>query len=67
MENRTKPAVMDAFAGHKVPLHEAPKNDAAETIGALRAIRRRVATYPVLDNRDADELLGYDEHGLPRP
>ena len=32
----------------------------------LRAIRKRCAALPVLDNRSADEILGYDEHGLPR-
>ena len=32
----------------------------------LRAIRERCARYPVLDHRSADEILGYDEHGLPR-
>jgi antitoxin VapB len=32
----------------------------------LRAIRERCAHYPVLDPRSADEILGYDEHGLPR-
>jgi antitoxin VapB len=25
-----------------------------------------VADYPVLDNRGADEILGYDDMGLPR-
>jgi antitoxin VapB len=32
----------------------------------LRAIPERCARYPVLDPRTADEILGYDEHGLPR-
>lgn len=32
----------------------------------LRAIRERCARYPVLDRRSADEILGYDGHGLPR-
>lgn len=31
----------------------------------LRAIQRRYASLRVLDDRHADELLGYDEHGLP--
>ncbi len=26
----------------------------------------RLARLPVLDHRSPDELLGYDEHGLPR-
>lgn len=32
----------------------------------LRAIGERVAAMPVLDSRSPDEILGYDERGLPR-
>ena len=32
----------------------------------IRAIQRRVAALPVLDARSADEILDYDEHGVPR-
>jgi len=32
----------------------------------LDAIGRQCATLPVLDPRTPDEILGYDEHGLPR-
>lgn len=31
----------------------------------LAAIRRRCAGLPVLDNRSEDEILGYDQDGLP--
>lgn len=31
----------------------------------LRAIRKRCARLPVLDSRSPDDVLGYDEHGLP--
>jgi antitoxin VapB len=31
----------------------------------LSAIRRRCAALPVLDDRTPDEILGYDEAGLP--
>jgi antitoxin VapB len=31
----------------------------------LAAIRRRCAALPVIDPRSAEEILGYDEHGLP--
>jgi antitoxin VapB len=31
----------------------------------LMALSRRCAALPVLDSRPADEILGYDEHGLP--
>lgn len=31
----------------------------------LAAIRRRCAALPVIDDRPAEEILGYDERGLP--
>lgn len=32
----------------------------------LDEIALRCAALPVLDDRPMDEILGYDEHGLPR-
>ena len=32
----------------------------------LRDIARRCAELPTLDARSADDILGYDERGLPR-
>ena len=32
----------------------------------LEEILHRVDRLPVLDSRTPDEILGYDEHGLPR-
>lgn len=31
----------------------------------IRRIQERVAALPVLDSRSADEIIGYDDHGLP--
>ena len=31
----------------------------------IRRIQERVAQLPVLDDRSPDEIVGYDEHGLP--
>ena len=31
----------------------------------IDAIVARVAALPVLDDRSADDIIGYDEHGLP--
>ncbi len=31
----------------------------------LEAIARRGDALPILDDRSAEEILGYDEHGLP--
>lgn len=35
-------------------------------LGQLEEIVSRVDRLPVLDARTPDEILGYDEHGLPR-
>jgi antitoxin VapB len=32
----------------------------------MAASRKRWAAMPVLDRRSADEIIGYDENGLPR-
>jgi antitoxin VapB len=40
-----------------------------EKAGRLRRVRRivrRLSRLPDRDKRSADEILGYDEHGLPR-
>jgi antitoxin VapB len=34
--------------------------------GQLADILHRVDQLPILDARTAEEILGYDEHGLPR-
>ena len=37
----------------------------AATVEAGLAIARQCAALPVYDARTPDEILGYDEHGLP--
>ena len=32
----------------------------------VRRVQERLASLPVLDHRDDDALLGYDEYGVPR-
>ena len=32
----------------------------------LEDIIKRLRALPVLDKRSADEIVGYDEHGIPR-
>lgn len=39
-----------------------PKRSLADE---LNEIALRCAALPVLDDRTADEIIGYDEHGLP--
>lgn len=35
-------------------------------VGQIEDILRRVDALPALDDRPADEILGYDENGVPR-
>ena len=42
----------------------APAND-PNMMDDVMEIMRRFDSLPVLDNRTADEILGYDENGLP--
>lgn len=34
-------------------------------LGELRAIRERLALLPELDSRSDEEIIGFDEHGIP--
>jgi antitoxin VapB len=42
----------------------APAEQARRKI-VIERIQREIAALPVLDTRSADEILGYDENGLP--
>jgi antitoxin VapB len=44
----------------------AAKRRARSLADELDAIARRCAELPVMDARTEEEILGYDEHGLPR-
>lgn len=34
-------------------------------LAEMRAIRERVACLPELDSRSDEDIIGYDEHGIP--
>jgi len=38
----------------------------AERLRRIREVVERYSALPVLDDRDPDEIIGYDENGLPR-
>ncbi len=42
-----------------------PRRSKEEFLAAIHKITDHLATLPVLDDRTADEVLGYDENGLP--
>ena len=48
-------------------LHRLGFGDTAQErlLGELRTIRERVARLPELDRRSDEEIIGYDEHGIP--
>ena len=39
--------------------------DLDRSLERVRAIQRRLQARPLLDARSADEIVGYDEHGVP--
>ena len=44
-----------------------PEQDTRENLAdRLMMIGAQAAALPVLDPRDADEIIGYDEFGVPR-
>ena len=42
-----------------------PADVIKQRAAALMAIGKSFAALPVLDNRSDDEILGYDDYGLP--
>ena len=41
------------------------KKNAKRSKNKIDDILRRVDRLPILDSRTADEIIGYDEHGIP--
>jgi antitoxin VapB len=40
-------------------------HSSAERLRKLEEIAKRFDELPILDDREPDEIIGYDEHGLP--
>ena len=49
----------------KLAAHAHKKEEAERLVAEIMEIGRRCAALPVLDPRSPDEILGYDENGLP--
>jgi antitoxin VapB len=47
-------------------LPSTPRPSPAKKRRRMLEIPERSAARPVLDRRDPDDIVGYDEHGLPR-
>jgi len=48
------------------PSHPDRTRTWAEFRTGIEQIQAEIAALPVLDERSADEIIGYDENGLPR-
>jgi antitoxin VapB len=44
---------------------KARRSGQSRTLNRVMEIAERVSSYPVLDSRSPEEILGYDENGLP--
>jgi antitoxin VapB len=68
LARRTKRSLTEAV---KISLREsitrqrAPQTDTARVVERVMRVADRIATRPVLDARTADEILGYNESGIP--
>jgi len=58
--NKEAIALLEDLRGQvPLPVHKA-------TVDEIMRIAERVARAPVMDARTAEEIIGYDEDGLPR-
>jgi antitoxin VapB len=58
-------ALADAGVTARTPAGTVSPEEQARRERVIREIQEEVAKLPVLDPRPMDELLGYDENGLP--
>jgi antitoxin VapB len=49
----------------RLDLVERKRRNKAALLEEIRAISHHCASLPVLDTRSEDEILGYDENGIP--
>lgn len=51
--------------GNEIAKRQAPPRDPARIREAARALQREFSTLAAVDRRTAEEIIGYDERGLP--
>ncbi len=49
-----------------LPVAPQAKRDPATIVAGIEVIAKRSTGRPIYDTRSADEIIGYDEHGVPR-
>jgi antitoxin VapB len=60
-----KGVTVDEAVRHAVAREVEREAEVARKIALTRRLQAEIAAMPVLDPRSPDELLGYDENGLP--
>lgn len=60
---KNKTATVEEALEYFLAHHPTPQNTTRANQEIIQLLEEMVA-LPVLDNRSADEILGYDEHGL---
>lgn len=58
-------AVVTLAIDNELAKEPKPKKDPVKVMAAIRRIQAEVAKLPILDHRTPDEILGYDNNGLP--
>ncbi len=59
-------AVLDALKVRISQEERRKKEDSERSLLEVKKIVQKVAKLPVLDNRTPDEIIGFDENGLPK-
>lgn len=62
---KNKTATVDEALEYFLAHHQSAKNNKTKNKEAL-SLLKEMSALPVLDNRPADEILGYDDYGLTR-
>ncbi len=59
-------AVLEAVRQRLEREEAARRQDVDRSWARIEQLQRRVREQPLLDSRSADEIIGYDESGLPQ-
>ncbi len=58
-------AVLESLREKRKQQERRRKSQKDDLVERVMEIGRRCAASPILDDRSEDEILGYDEHGIP--
>jgi antitoxin VapB len=65
-ETVIRDAVLASARAIGVTAYETDSTDRGAMFDAANVIAIKSASRPLLDTRSEDEILGYDDHGIPR-